>query len=215
MTAGRSLVPVGVAVLLAVGTTSVTRPGGPRTVQLDQNTLEVLEPAGLSAGPPGAAPVVTIVTDYECGACEALDRQAGRVLRSWAREGRIRYRVVHAPLARHRRAPRAATAFYCADGQGAAWPMHDMIVAGRPDWGWGEDPRGAFTEYASMLGLEQDRFRACLEAESAQLARDRSVAATLGITSVPVILVDSTLLQPSRSFDEVLRYVEDQLQGTG
>ena len=143
----RTSVPVTVAVVLAVATASISRVApSPRLIQLSSHAALALEEAGLSTGPAEAPVVVRVVADYECGACEALDRGVGRVLRGWAREGRIRYQLIHAPLGPHRRAPKAAAAFYCADQQNAAWLMHELIVTGRATWGWGSISRCGLPE---------------------------------------------------------------------
>ena len=206
--------PVLLASLLAVGTASITRPSGPKLVVLGEHVHGLFEGAGVTAGPAESEIVVRIVGDYECAACERLELEVGVRLREWARSGRIRYQLVQAPLRSHRRAPRAAAAFYCADEQGHAWEMHRALVAGRADWGWGPDPRQAFARYARSLGLQEVPFLRCLDASETAIKgrRDRIVASDLGISSVPVILVGSTLVEPTRSFAEVLTYVEQRIE---
>jgi len=206
--------PVLLAVMLAIGTASISRPSGPKLVVLGAHVDGLFEGAGVTAGPAESEVVVRIVGDYECSACEALDLEVGERLREWARSGRLRYQLVQAPLKAHRRAPKAAAAFYCADEQGHAWEMHRALVAGRADWGWGPDPRQAFVRYARSLGLAQAPFLHCLDASETAIKgqRDRQAASTVGISSLPVILVGSTLVEPTRSFTEVLTYVEERLE---
>lgn len=210
----RALIPLGAAVTLCLGTASITRrPLGPRLLPLDPLVAERLDSLGVSAGPTDAAVVVRVVADYECAACERLDRVVGRTIRSWAREGRLRFQLIQAPLPGHRRAPKAAVALICAAVQDSAWPMHDLLVGRRSEWGWGPDPRRAFLEYARGLSLDMHRFETCLSARPTEerLDRDLRGARSVGVAAVPVILVGATLVQPTHSFDEILRYVASRL----
>lgn len=207
-------VPVAVAVALAVSTASVTRPpAGPRVVPLGDQVEDLLDTLGISVGPWQAPVVVRVIGDYECSACEELDRTVGRTLRGWAAQGRLRYQLIQSPLEAHRRATKASRALYCAADQGAAWPMHELLVARRPEWGWGADPAIAFARYARVLKLDPDRFVACLGGLSApdRTRADREGASSVGVSAVPVIIVGHRLIQPRRSFTEVLAYVEPML----
>jgi protein-disulfide isomerase len=206
-------VPTVVALALALASASVTRSPGPRLVTVADHVPAALEGAGVSIGPGRGTLTVRVVGDYECSACEALDRRVGRRLRALAAQGRIRYQLVQAPLRPHRRAPKAAAALFCADRQGDPWRMHTLLVEGRAEWGWGEDPHEAFRRYARRLDLAVDEFQKCLASPyaSLRLEADRSAAAGIGVAGVPVILVGATLVTPTRSFTEVLDVVEARL----
>jgi protein-disulfide isomerase len=201
--------------MLALASASVSRSPQPSLVTVADHVPGALEGAGVAVGPSQGALTVRVVGDYECSACEALDRRVGRRLRALASQGRLRYQLVQAPLRAHRRAPKAAQALFCADRQGEPWGMHTLLVEGRPEWGWGKDPHEVFRRYAGRLGLAVAEFQECLGSPYAtsRLEADRSAAANIGVAGVPVILVGSTLVTPSRSFTEVLDLVEARLAG--
>jgi protein-disulfide isomerase len=195
-------------------TSSGTVPPSPRLVMLGSHVQKTLDGAGVILGTDSTVLTVRIVGDYECAGCEELDRTVGVRLRSLAREGRIRYQLVNAPLRAHRRARKAAAALFCAENAGQAWAMHELLRDRRERWGWGDDPRAAFVELAEILGLERAAFDRCLDAPTtrSRMAVDSASARELGVESVPVILVGNTLVRPARSYQEVLDYVEDRLR---
>jgi len=182
-------------------------------VLLGDQAAAQLDGSGLTIGPDSTALIVRVIADYECAACAGLERAAGRTLREWARDGRIRYQLIQAPLRAHRRALKAAAALYCADEAGDPWTMHSALIDGHATWAWGRDPTFSFVEYAGAIGFDRVRFEACLTADAptARIKRDMSAAERIGVAGVPVILVGSTLVRPSRSFREILDYVEDRL----
>lgn len=212
---GSVAVPSVAAVALSLASASVSRSPQPSLVTVADHVPSVLEGTGVVIGPSRGTLTVRVVGDYECSACEALDKRVGRQLRALAAQGRVRYQLVQSPLPAHRRAPKAARALYCADRQGNPWGMHTLLVDGRSEWGWGGDPREVFRRYARRLGLAEDEFGACLYSPYAtlRLAADRSAAASIGVAGVPVIIVGTTVVTPSKSFTEVLDVVEARLAG--
>ncbi|MEI9897767.1 MAG: thioredoxin domain-containing protein [Chthoniobacter sp.] len=66
----------------------------------------------------------------------------------------------HFPLEGHPRAFAAAVAAECAGEQDAFWPYHDKLFAEG-----GDLDAAKFLALASSLGLDQERFRVCLQSE--------------------------------------------------
>ena len=210
---GPHIVLLGCVIALSILTASLTKPAGPSLVLLGEQAAASLEGSGLTIGADPSALTVRVVADYECAACANLERDAGQTLRAWARQGRIRYQLLQAPLEAHRRARKAAVALYCADEAGNAWEMHTALVTEHTVWAWGPDPAASFSRYAGAAGIDRRQFEECLTSDrsKARVDGDRSAAKTIGVDGVPVIIVGSTLVRPSRSFREVLDYVETRL----
>lgn len=184
-----------------------------RLVHIGPAVAEGAAGSGVAAGPEHAPVTVRVFGDYQCGWCDRLDREAGPELRALAREGRIRYVYVHAPLRVNRRGPAAAAAAHCAAALGEPWPMHRLLYERRGEWAMGEPPEPRFVAYAEEIGLDPAEFDRCLRdpATLEQVARDRRAAELLAPDRVPTIYLDDARLTPSPAPDRLLTLVRERL----
>jgi uncharacterized membrane protein/predicted DsbA family dithiol-disulfide isomerase len=148
-------------------------------------------PAGAAAGSTG---VVIEYSDYECPFCARAHEQERGVLAS--RPGLVVVRR-HFPLdpscnpavkrAIHPAACALARAAICAEAQGQAARMDDALFR---DQGKGTAP----AEIARGLGLDMDRFSACLSSPETSRRLSEDVAAGIrdGVRAIPTYLVDGT-----------------------
>ena len=74
--------------------------------------------------------------------------------------------------------------------------MHDHLFDKQSEWSGVGDPVATFTRYANELGLEERRFRRCMDTELHREAieQSRKVAMQLKVTSTPTVLVDNIRL---------------------
>lgn len=139
-------------------------------------------------GDPSAPVTVVEYGDYECPYCAA----AAPVLRRLVEDsgGQVRLVFRNFPLAdRHPHALTAALAAEAAGGQGAFWPMHDLLFARQERL---DD--AALRAYAEELGLDGDR----VVGEAAQpfgdkVEADFAAGLAAGVGGTPTVIIDGRL----------------------
>ena len=158
---------------------------------------------------PAAAPV-TIVEfgDFQCPYCKRAESSLHAILEQYPREVRIVFRQL--PLAQiHANAQGAAEAAVCADRQGKFWEMHDAMYADQsaltPD---------ALKDTAKRLGLNLDRFSACLGegAPAAALDADLKAAQDLGLTGTPYFFINGRPVDGNVPLEQFQRIIAEELR---
>ena len=148
---------------------------------------------------------VTVVefADFQCPYCARAAATMEEVCLSYP-EADLRVVFKHLPLWFHERAMSAALAAQCAGEQGLFWPMHDLLYAD-PTRLEDEDLQAA----AQRLGLDLDRWSACLGSGEALdgIERDVALAEELGIEATPTFFVNGYPIvgaQPLETFRELI-----------
>jgi len=87
----------------------------------------------------------------------------------------------------------AALAARCAGDQDAYWQMHDQLYGSQTEWSGSNDPVATFTRYAGDLGLNDRRFRNCMESElhREDVEQSRQAATRLRVMGTPTVYVDN------------------------
>jgi protein-disulfide isomerase len=153
---------------------------------------------------------VTIVefADFECTFCA---RQAP-ILRKLQAEypGKVEIVFKHFPLPFHSHARAAHLAALAAGDQGRFWEMHDLIYQHQ-----GHFAPSDFEGCAAQLGLDLDRFRKSLQAESAArvISDDVDEGNRLGVTGTPTLLIDGRQLEGVRTYPSLKRIVDAEFAG--
>ena len=122
-----------------------------------------LDQFGVSVGPDDAPVVVREFADYQCPACGNFASASKQLKEEYVAEGKVRFVYFDLPLQQHQNAMPAALAARCAGDQDQYWAMHDKLYGSQLDWSGSNDPTATFTRYANDLGLEERRFRHCME----------------------------------------------------
>ncbi len=135
---------------------------------------------------------VTIVefSDYQCPFCRRYHGAAyAELKKNYIDTGKVRYVIRDLPLEMHLNASVAANAAYCAGDQDRFWQMRDLLLAESADLS-----EESIAKFGTQLDLNMERFGACLKAKdhTAQIQRDASVAASLGINSTPSFVIGRT-----------------------
>jgi Na+:H+ antiporter, NhaA family len=155
----------------------------------DHTPIPPLGPDDHVDGPADAPLQLVMYGDFQCPYCAASQSIVRRVRERL--DGRLRFAFRHMPLPEvHPDAQLAAEASEAAAAQGAFWPMHDELYAGRGRLGF-EDLVG----HAAKIGLDAERVRAELSdgTHVARVARDTRDAAAAGIQGTPAFFVNGTL----------------------
>lgn len=148
---------------------------------------------GIALGREDAPVVIYEFSDYQCPYCAESAASVLPGLRQ--REipnGTVRYVFVDFPLPAHPHARPAARAARCAGEQGRYWEMHDRLFAAQGDWSASRQPAELFRRYAGELGLDADRFAACLDSNrfDAELSASVADGERLQVQGTPTLFVN-------------------------
>jgi protein-disulfide isomerase len=128
----------------------------------------------------------------------------------------VRWRFRDYPLSGHRFSRYAAHAAQCAGEQGRFWEMHDQLFFNHAWAQTGRDPTRLFRDFARAVGLDVERYDACMESgryagriEASRLAGER-----LGVNSTPTFFVAGRLYSGGSTSDQ-FKHLVDSLVGPG
>jgi len=79
--------------------------------------------------------------------------------------GKVRWRYRDFPLPTHAYSRYAALAAQCAGEQGKFWAMHDQLFTNHQWAQTGKNPRGLFRDFARGIGLDLDKYDACMDSQ--------------------------------------------------
>ena len=165
----------------------------PPPKQLPQSPVEtvhdmVLPLAGVQTKGDARAPLVFVeLADFQCPFCGRYAQDIyPQIQRDFVDTGRIVYAFRNLPIEEiHPLALKAAEAAECAGYQGKFWEMHDMLFKRQPQL----TPRD-LSDYAEAVGLDRTSFGVCLSGQAtAQVKKDETDMARLGLTSTPTFLI--------------------------
>lgn len=114
-----------------------------------------------------SAPIEVIeYSDFECPFCASFATVQMPVIREQLiATGRVRWRYRDFPLPSHQYSRYAALAAQCGGEQGRFWEMHDRLF-GRHEWAQtGKNPRSLFRDFAKGIGLDLDKYDACMDGQ--------------------------------------------------
>jgi len=167
--------------------------------------------------------VMVEFSDYQCPYCGRYVRETfPKIVAEYVDSGKLDYAVFDFPLASHDLAPKAAEAARCAREQGKYWEMRKELMSN-------QDSLDKLAVHAATLQLDAAQFQSCLDGghHTESIARDQSVAASLGITGVPAFVfalknpLDPqkvrviSVLSGARPLDEFRREIERVLPPSG
>lgn len=157
-------------------------------------------------GKPDAPVELVEYSDFRCPACGQANSAIGPQLKQMADAGQVKIVHKHMLVIGDKvNSQNAAEAAECAADQGQYWNFHDLLFANQAKgelWS-----RKVLKDYAKKLGLDAQAFNQCLDDrkyEEKVLATSEEGYNTPDITGTPSFLVNGTLLQLQRSYDEVI-----------
>jgi len=141
-------------------------------------------------GRPDAPVTLVEFTDLECPFCRAFHVGTfEQIKREYIDTGKVRFISRDFPLDFHRNARPAALAVRCAGEQGKFWEMRHGVTLNAAALS-----REVYDRLARELGLDADRFNACVAADRyrADIDRDVADATTAGVTGTPTFVLGAT-----------------------
>ena len=108
---------------------------------------------------------VTVVefSDFQCPFCKQHVLETQPALdKEFVDTGKVMWVFKHFPLSIHPQAPAAGAAAECAADQGKFWEMHEALFEYQSKWAV-SDPNPELEALAKDIGLDVDKFTACLK----------------------------------------------------
>jgi len=187
----------------------------PSTVSIPANvTVQPSDTAGFHGyvmGSYSAAVEITEYADYQCPFCQTFATlQMPAIEERLIKTGRLRWRYRDFPLQQHPYSRLAAHSAACADEQGKFWPQHEQIYEGQPEWSASRDAAGIFRRYAREVGLDLDRYDACMTSHkyAGRIQASLDEGTRLGVSSTPTLVVGGRLYQGRFDSDAITRLVD-------
>lgn len=178
---------------------------------------------GHDAGSVRAPIRVVEFSDFGCGYCRRFHVETYPTLHEeYVETGLVRWKYVPFTLGRFPNGEEAATAGECAIEQDRFPELRDRLFHDQRAWAGSDEPVDVLVRLAAAEGLDEERFRACLEEgdEAADRVRENGAAArAIGIRGTPTFFVDGHPLQgaqPVHVFRQILdRMLELRTSGAG
>jgi protein-disulfide isomerase len=178
----------------------------PTTVNLQPPVIEVGTGGRESRGGDESAPVTIIAfSDYQCPYCRMAEKTVLQVLDTYG--DKVRYFHRDYPLPFHEHAHVAAEAARCASEQNKFWEYHDKLFTSDD---LSEDGLRAT---AGELGLDKDKFDACLSSGRYKAAVDEDMAAgaEAGVNGTPAFFVNGRMLSGAQPFESFKNVIDDEI----
>lgn len=171
-------------------------------------------PGQTPARGPADAPVTIVeFSDFECPYCQILAKGLKQAQKDGA--GPFKYHFRHWPMDDacnphikgkfHVDACRAAYAAECARQQGKFWAMHDTLFENRRKL-----KRPDLVGYAAKLGLDPERFGACMDdpATKATIQADIAAGRKIGVGGTPMWFINGWLVEGARPPEILVGLIE-------
>lgn len=160
------------------------------------------------------APVVIIeYADYRCPFCAVWGRDVQPQLQDLVDDGTVRIefrdRVIFGE-----ESEATALAARAAGEQGLFWEYHDAVYAAAPDSGHPDMPREKLLGFAEEIGVpDLAQFEQDMDSEElrARVQADGEEAASIGVSSTPTFLVNTTPVVGAQPAEVFRRIVDEEL----
>jgi len=159
---------------------------------------------GYTLGVESAPVEVTEYSDFECPFCASFATVQMPVIREQLiAPGKLRWRYRDFPLPTHRYSRYAALAAQCGGEQGKFWEMHDQLFEHHQWAQTGKNPRSLFRDFARAVGLDLDKYDACMDGQRYAGRIEASVqeGEAAGVRGTPSFYVNGRPFERSTSDD--------------
>lgn len=147
-------------------------------------------------------------SDFECPACAQFQPKVEEIMAQYGDKIKFEYR--HYPLIQiHKYAEIAALAAESAGQQGKFFEFQNMLFANQRTWAESNNPAQYFTEYATSLGLDIEKFK---RQQKSSILRNRvkanlAEARSLNLTATPSFFLNGQKME-IKSFDDFIAQIE-------
>ena len=171
---------------------------------------------GYTLGSDAARIEVTEYSDFECPFCASFAAVQMPVIREQLiATGRVRWRYRDFPLPVHQYSRYAALAAQCAGELGKFWEMHDQLFQ-HHEWAQtGKNPRSLFRGFAASVGLDLEKYDACLDGQryAGRIQASLEEGQRAGVQGTPTFFVNGKRFD-GRAASDGFKTVVDSLTRT-
>ncbi len=148
------------------------------------------------------APVEVVeYADFQCPHCgEFANVQFPTIKEQLINSGKLRWRFRDYPLG-FPWSRVSALAGQCAGEQAKFWEMEEMLFQRQSDWGTSNrNPAGAFRDLARGIGVDLDKFNACMDGQryAGRIEASHQEGAARGVTGTPTFFANGRELDNHR-----------------
>ena len=139
-----------------------------------------------SKGPDDAKVTIVEFSDFQCPFCARATEPVYQILEKYPEDVQVYF--LHFPLTSiHPEAKPAAIASECAHQQDKFWPMHDKMFENQQSL-----TRENYTTWASEIGLDLEKFKACLDDEKVaeRVDADMAMGEKAGVGGTPSFFIN-------------------------
>jgi len=173
-------------------------------------------------GNPDAPITIIEFTDFQCPFCARFHTQTlPLIFEEYIEQGKVKLVVRDFPIQSiHPNAVPAAIASECANEQGKAKEMHDMLFYNQNEWSRQEtvDALSLFSQYATEIQLEQDTFDSCLTNGKyiEEIKKDLDDGRSYGVSGTPGFFIGNDQigyveLKGAQPYDSFKKIIDAQL----
>jgi predicted DsbA family dithiol-disulfide isomerase len=162
-------------------------------------------------GNPDAPVTIVEFSDFQCPYCRAAEPTIKEVLDKYKDKVRFSYRDF--PLKQvHPLAEQAAEASRCAGEQDKFWEYHKLLYANQAKL-----DQAGLTEHARMVGLNLNRFSACLASGKfkAAIESDFQAGIRAGVSGTPTFYINGVFLSGSQPLSAFEKIIDTELTAAG
>jgi len=166
---------------------------------------------GFTLGSDSAKVEVTEYSDFECPFCASFATVQMPVIRQQLiTTGKVRWRYRDFPLPVHQYSRYAALAAQCAGEQGKFWEMHDQLFSNHQWAQTGKNPASLFRDFARTIGLDVDKYDACVDGQryAGRIRASVQEGEALGVRGTPSFFVGGQMFQGRATSDDFKALVD-------
>ncbi|MGE3177398.1 MAG: thioredoxin domain-containing protein [Vicinamibacterales bacterium] len=181
------------------------RAKSPVSISLDPPRTKVDTANRPTRGPASAPIEIVEFSDFQCPFCQTAFPTVTQVLTTYG--DRVRFTYRHYPLPNHPDARPAAEASACAAEQNKFWEYHDKLFTDRTL------AAADLKRHATDLGLDAEKFNACVDSRKFQKDVDADVAAanSAGVNGTPAFFINGRPVSGAQPFEVFRRVIEEEL----
>lgn len=169
---------------------------------------------GYTLGSDSAPIKITEYSDFQCPYCASfVTVQMPEVRTQLISTGKVQWRFRDFPLPSHKYSTLAAMAAQCAGEQEKFWEMHDQIFYNHKWAERGKDPSGEFRGFAKAIGLDGDRYDACMDSQryTGRIEESRQEGIALGVDATPKFYFNGSKFNGMPTSDAFQRVVDSMI----
>jgi len=166
---------------------------------------------GYTLGADTAKVDVTEYSDFECPFCASFATVQMPVIRQQLiAPGKVRWRYRDFPLPSHQYSRYAALAAQCAGEQGKFWEMHDQLFTNHQWAQTGKNPSGLFRDFARTIGVDVDKYDACVSSQryAGRIQASVQEGEALAVRGTPSFFVNGRPFQGRATSDDFKALVD-------